>query len=716
MQAAFRLILSDLPRAHWSSRRQRAALFSAALLYAASASGQDTQVEEAVVIRGEPGSLKDESAPEQVLSASELQGQASGRMEVALNSAGITQFRRSDSRSAHPTSQGASMRGLGGNASSRMLVLLDGVPQADPFGGWIAWPGYDALPWATATITRGGGSGAAGPGALAGTLRLDTHAPAEGIAFGGNVLGGSRGSFATRLRGAFPTGPVRSAVGVNFERSDGFVPVPQQQRGSVDVGAAYEQLGATARSELELARRVTLRATARAFTDKRNRGHPYSQNRQRGLDLSVQATPARNQHELWSALVYVQNREFSSSFASINAERSEATQVLDQYRVPSMGLGGRLAFRPNLGSNVSLELGGDYRRVFGQSQERYLFVNGAPERERESGGTNDDAGLFMATSVRLAQAVVLSASSRLDVWWMHGGFIRQRALVGESWTNQYFESRSGVENTSRLGVAIELSRGLEVRSATYTGFRLPTLNELYRSYRVGADATAANAALAPERVWGTEVTLALSRPRGLDAAVTLFENRLQNAISNVTLGNGPGNFEGVGFVAEGGSYSQRHNIEALRSFGVEVFASFDAQQLFELPGVRLDLNYTWLDSRVLSSGSAHSLAGKAPAQVPRHSLSTTLLWQRGVDDSGVFLTLRYLGQQYEDDRNQLVLNDAWTLDLLTNLRVAPRVLLTLRGENLTNAQVEAFKDGTGTIQITSPRTFWGGLSYSLENL
>ena len=290
------LVPSDFPRSPLTLGHRRAALLSAALLYAASASGQDTQVEEAVVIRGEQGSLKDESAPEQVLSASELQGEASGRLEVALANAGLTQFRRSDSRSAHPTSQGASLRGLGGNASSRMLVLLDGVPQADPFGGWIAWPGYDALPWATATITRGGGSGAAGPGALAGTLRLDTHAPAEGIALGGNVLGGSRGSFATRLRGAFPTGPVRSSVGVNFERSDGFIPVPEQQRGTADIGAAYDQLGASARSELDLARRVTLRATARAFTDKRNRGHAYSQNRQRGLDLSVQAATARNQH------------------------------------------------------------------------------------------------------------------------------------------------------------------------------------------------------------------------------------------------------------------------------------------------------------------------------------------------------------------------------------------------------------------------------------
>src|SRR3546814_5473743 len=57
------------------------------------------------------------------------------RIENRLrDEAGIVQFRRSDGRSAHPTSQGVTLRGLGGNASSRALVTLDGVPQADPFG------------------------------------------------------------------------------------------------------------------------------------------------------------------------------------------------------------------------------------------------------------------------------------------------------------------------------------------------------------------------------------------------------------------------------------------------------------------------------------------------------------------------------------------------------------------------------------------------------
>ena len=94
------------------------------------------------------------------------------RIENRLrDEAGIVQFRRSDGRTAHPTSQGVTLRGLGGNASSRALVTLDGVPQADPFGGWVAWSAYDAINLGGIIITRGGGSGVDGPGALAGWVQ-----------------------------------------------------------------------------------------------------------------------------------------------------------------------------------------------------------------------------------------------------------------------------------------------------------------------------------------------------------------------------------------------------------------------------------------------------------------------------------------------------------------------------------------------------------------
>ena len=80
----------------------------------------------------------------EVLGREELENGPSSQLDEVLKQVpGLQLFRRSDARSGHPTSQGVTMRALGGNASSRVLVILDGVPQSDPFGGWINWPAYD---------------------------------------------------------------------------------------------------------------------------------------------------------------------------------------------------------------------------------------------------------------------------------------------------------------------------------------------------------------------------------------------------------------------------------------------------------------------------------------------------------------------------------------------------------------------------------------------
>src|SRR6185295_10749604 len=59
--------------------------------------------------------------------------------EILRQAPGFSLFRRTVSLFANPTSQGASLRGMGASGASRAVVLLDGIPLNDPFGGWIYW-------------------------------------------------------------------------------------------------------------------------------------------------------------------------------------------------------------------------------------------------------------------------------------------------------------------------------------------------------------------------------------------------------------------------------------------------------------------------------------------------------------------------------------------------------------------------------------------------
>src|SRR3954466_15524095 len=135
-----------------------------------------------IVITGEGlGRVAGDAAYDVVtIDRARLTSTASDRIEDVLRDvAGFGQFRRSDSRSAHPTSQGASLRGLGGNASSRAMIVLDGVPQIDPFGGWVTFTAFDPARIGQIRVTRGGGSGIYGPGALAGTIEIDSAGPEQ---------------------------------------------------------------------------------------------------------------------------------------------------------------------------------------------------------------------------------------------------------------------------------------------------------------------------------------------------------------------------------------------------------------------------------------------------------------------------------------------------------------------------------------------------------
>src|ERR1700730_7990655 len=71
-----------------------------------------------------------------VLPASELLTSGALTLDDALKMIpGFTLFRRTSSRASNPPAQGITLRGLGGTGASRSLVLVDGIPLNDAFGG-----------------------------------------------------------------------------------------------------------------------------------------------------------------------------------------------------------------------------------------------------------------------------------------------------------------------------------------------------------------------------------------------------------------------------------------------------------------------------------------------------------------------------------------------------------------------------------------------------
>ena len=662
------------------------------------------QTEEVIIVTGEalPAPRGERVYAVERIGRREIEQAPSHQLDQLLKDVpGVQLFRRSDARSGHPTSQGITLRALGGNASSRALLMLDGVPQSDPFGGWVSWPAYAPSALAGIRIVRGGGSVADGPGALAGTIDMSSRTNSGTLA---SFDLGSRDSLAAFGRLGIDAGGGLFSLSASAERGDGFIPVTEDTRGPADESAPYRNWNGRGRWVVPVGPSTELQANLSGFHDWRTRGTDFSQNRTDGADASLRLV-GRGAWQ-WSALAYWQWRNLTSSFASVSPGRLAATRVLLQYSVPSEGAGASIELRPPVAPGVELRVGGNVRWTDGESREFFSYVAGEPTRRRRAGGETRVEGIFAEASTALGR-FTLTGGGRLDHWQVSRGHLRETLIAtGAALRDDDYADRDGWLPTARAGAALDLAGAWRLRSAVYTGWRMPTLNELFRPFRACADATAANQELDPERLAGAEVGIEYA-PGDARISLTGFVNRLTHAIANVSLGVGPGTFPGVGFVGAGGIYRQRQNVDAVTSRGVEASAEWRRGPW------ALSAAASLTHARMRASDAAAFLDGLRPAQTPRFAATLAAGWDQ--DGKGAQLIVRRVGAQFEDDLNTRSLKGATTVDAFASWPLARRVQIVARAENLFDQTVVAGVGGDGSIERATPRVLWLGLRFSGEN-
>ena len=541
----------------------------------------------------------------QVIAREQLVASASGRIEDALSSvAGFQQFRRSDSRSSNPSAQGATLRALGGNASSRAQVLLDGVPMADPFFGYIPFSAIAPERLASARVTRGGGSGPFGAGALAGTIELASAGADTLGLLSGQALVDSRGETEAGLTLAPKLGSGFTVLSGRWDRGQGFWTTPSDQRVPASVRAAYDAWSVQACAVAPLSGDVELQARMLAYRDERTLRFAGADTSMEGQDASLRLV-GRGTWQL-DVLGYVQARNFTNVVVSSTSFRP----VLDQRNTPATGLGGKIELRPPTGENTVLRLGADYRKSTGELFEDAINgSNGAVTQRRNAGGANTDLGLFVENDLTLGR-LTLTGGLRADRWTIRDGFFAARNAAGASVTDTTYLGRAGWEASTRGGAVLRLGGGLRIRAAAYTGLRLPTLNELYRPFTVFPVTTQANATLRNERLKGYEAGIDFAPSPALDFSLTAFDNRIKDAIANVTIGT---------------NLRQRQNIDAIRARGIEASAGL------ALGPLRFSGSLAYTDAEAQGSGAAAALDGKRPAQTPEWAASGTLSYRFGTN-------------------------------------------------------------------------------------
>ena len=641
-----------------------------------------------------------------ILGGESLRTAPTATLDGALRSVpGFTLFRRSDSLTANPTAQGVSLRGLGPSGASRSLVLLDGVPLNDPFGGWVSWSKVPRESLAGAEVIRGGGATAWGDAALGGVVQLLTET-APGAPSRLAVTAGDYSTRRAELSVHQVIGPGTLQVSARDFTTGGFIPVAPERRGSLDVAAGSRHHWLTARWSQPVGAEAGLTVTARTFAENRGNGTPYQRNSSRenfgSVALHVLASPSFT----WTATAYGQDQTFASTFSTVNATRTAETPASDQFAVPAAAFGGAWTGSWRGAAGAATTAGADFRTLRGETREHFSSVTGAYTRLRVAGGEQDAGGLFVLREQPLAARLHGTLGARLDRWRETNGRRRESDLATDTaGRDDHYAGRGGLEFSPSAGLVWQAAPGWRLRASAQQAFRRPTLNELYRPFRAGSVVTEANPALRTEHVTSAELGTDYASGR-LTLGAVVFWNELRDAVGNITLARGPGTFPLFGPLAAGGVGRQRLNLDRTRVRGAELSGEWR-------PTAALTFSASFLydDTAVLGAPVAPALAGKRLAQVPRQGATFGATWRA---PGGITLTPRgrWLGRQFEDDENLLILGAVVVADLEASYTLTPRTSLFLTIENLGHVRIETGRSPDGVVNTGTPRYAFGGLRTS----
>ncbi len=619
---------------------------------------------------------------------------------------GVTMADYQSSIAANPARQSPAMRGLGGTSSSRALVLVDGIPMDDPFTGWVAWARIPLDLVERIEVVRGGGAGIWGSRAMGGVINVITVSPTSNrtrITLRGGS-GGTAGADAavSRVAGRFSL----TAAGERFG-TDGFYVVPEAQRGPVDVQSGLQHSVAFTRARYDLTPSLSFHVGGDWFDEYRRNA-----TRLRRIDTTVGKLNAGMRLDAGASRLSLElfgvRKEGSQLSTSSSDDHATEKPTIQQFDVPSRETGLNLQWSRPLADAHELTVGADVLAASGELHENNRWIGDAFTRERTAGGRQLDRSAWIQDVYAPAPAWRVFAALRFDRWDNRDGIRKERDIAsGTSLVDSSFAARS--ENRLSFSFALhhEFSDRLSWRGGSYSSFRAPTLNELYRPARASGNVIIEpGPGLRAERLTGGETGFDYAIGSRMLARVTGYLTRLDHPIVEITTGVAEGGSQDIapcGRVSAGGACHVRGNLGAVRTWGVE-----SELELVPGPGWSLSLSHAWSGTEVTRAPGQEQLIGRALIGQAAHVL-TARVRNRSPMLGDIALTGRYVGRRYDDDLNTLVLEPFFVLDARASRPLIGRWEAFGSVENLFDRTYAINRAPDGSYRIAAPRRFEAGL-------
>jgi outer membrane receptor protein involved in Fe transport len=601
------------------------------------------------------------------LTRDDLEATPALKLDDALRQVpGFSLFRRSSSRTANPTTQGVSLRGLGASGASRALVLEDGIPLNDPFGGWVYWDRVPDKSVASVEVAQEGASSLYGSDALGGVIQFLTR-PANPSGLYLETSYGSQNSPDVSLWAGGQKGRWESTFSGGSFHTNGYILVPGSNRGNVDTKAGVSDGAADLMVGRKIGAQSEVFARGWYFDEARRNGTPFQTNDTRLAQGALGANLGLGRIGSLTLRFYGDAQTFHQNFSAIAPGRNTES-LTDMQTVPAQGVGGSVLWSHAIGKRQTVVAGFDDHEEIGHSDER-IFSAGTLARNTFSGGRQRTLGVFAEDLIQLAPRWLLEASARFDHWRnFDASSLCSPASSPCPGPNTFFADRADNAFSPRLILVHQINANVSWDASVYRAFRAPTLNELYRSFRQGNVLTEANADLVAEHLTGGESGVGVNGfNHRLEIRGTFFFNEIINPVANVTLKTTPTLIT-----------RQRKNLGRTRAPGFDIGATAHIANQFQLSA-----GYQFVAATVDSFPANAALVGLWIPQVPRHVLT---FQARYSNPSLMNVTVdgRMVGKQFDDDQNQFPLGRFFVLDAMASRGLGSGVELFAAVENLLN--------------------------------
>jgi outer membrane receptor protein involved in Fe transport len=584
------------------------------------------------------------------------------------------------SRYNHPTAQSITLNGLG---TRRALVLLDGVPLNDGFGGWINW-GLIPNDLERVEIVPGGSSNLYGTWAMGGVVQVITRIPDAGTHLLLDSQAGTLSTYQQAVNARYGSDRFRFSLGYRWFHTNGIIPVPEYQRGPVDRtnDSRHEFFnGSLAWVPTDA---TTLDLAGSFFREDRTFGTNLSVASRTTGNVSFGLRSDQHRAGLWEGKLFGQWQTFRNLASQIIpsplvrlGEFQNSIQT-----IPSNDFGGSLQWTGRLFGSDRLVLGTDARTIIAQSIDQ-LFSQTAYLGQTLARGQQLGWGVFGEWILPLADRWTVTPGVRADWWKNYNARIETPAG-----TTVPRDNVISVVNP-KLSSAYRVSETLRLGASVYQAFRVPTLNELYRGFGFGGFVFLPNDQLRPERLTGVDAKVEgeLLSQRSLHWRLSIHRDEVKDQIL---------------FVSQGPLAAQRQNVGKTLATGGALDVSYVISSL-----LRITAGYAYVDSVIRNFPGSADREGKRVPNVSRSQVTLGATAGRP-DVLELVILARYLSRQYVDDANTQPVADFFVIDASLQHEIRRGIRLLLTGENLTDRQYIATQ--TGPVKtLGSPLLIMGGV-------